>query len=86
MRGHHTAGVLPWPHSIDDLSITGAVEVAAGTHRIDLCHEGATPADVTASARMNVQWVPVIDGTGIASGETVTSSEILAELAEQAGL
>ncbi|MGB9357303.1 MAG: hypothetical protein WCC01_01995, partial [Acidimicrobiia bacterium] len=72
--------------TIESVSVTGAVEISQGPHDIDLCHEGATSASVWLSGRMNVEWVPTIDGVGIAAGDGVTSSDVLAELAEQAGL
>ena len=74
------------PGTVESVSVTGAAEISAGTHDIDLCHEGATSANVWLSGRMNVEWVPTIDGVGIAAGDGATTGDVLAELAEQAGL
>ena len=69
--------------SIQSVSITGAAEIPAGTHRINLCHEGGYVTTSRLTALMTVQWVPVVDAAGIATAEGVSSSDLLAEVAAQ---
>ncbi|RLE26743.1 MAG: hypothetical protein DRJ50_00230 [Actinobacteria bacterium] len=72
--------------SIQSVSVTGAAEVPAGTHRINLCHEGNYVTTSKLTALMTVQWVPVVDAVGIQSTEGVSTSELLAEVAAQLDL
>ena len=68
---------------IQSVSITGAAEIPAGTHRINLCHVGNYSTTSQLTALMTVQWVPVVDGAGIAAAESIPTTELLAEVTAQ---